>query len=90
MKKNQIILIGVLSSLLLLFFMLVYKSDKEYEFTGDSVISISVQTGSQLKDPSSLINLLDVYTAKEGEDPKPYTQTKILMCSDAEEEGIFF
>lgn len=88
MKKNQIILIGVLSSLLLLFFMLVYKSDKEYEFTGDSVISISVQTGSQLKDPNSLINLLGVYTAKEGEDPKPYTQTKILMCSDAGEEEI--
>ena len=88
MKKNQIILIGVLSSLLLLFFMLVYKSDKEYEFTGDSVISISLQTGSQLKDPSSLFNLLGVYTAEEGEDPKPYTQTKILMCSDTGEEEI--
>ena len=61
-QKNQIILIGVSASVLLLFFMIVFKSDKDHAFLGTSKISIYVENGGNLSNSESLLQLIDIYS----------------------------
>ena len=51
MKKNQIIIIGSIICVVLLFFMLIYRSSGGKSYVGDSQISIRVESGITL--PSS-------------------------------------
>jgi hypothetical protein len=75
MKKNQIILIGVSASVLLLFFMIVFKSDKDHAFLGTSKISIYVENGGNLSNSESLLQLIDIYS--DASLPVKFTQTEL-------------
>ena len=88
MKKNQIILIGVLSSILLLFFMLVYKSDKEYTFSGESKISIYVENEITLPNSDSLRYLINVFSAEASGTPQAFTQTSLEIYTNGTPEEI--
>jgi hypothetical protein len=88
MKKNQIVLIGVLSSILLLFFMLVYKSDKEHSFSGESKISIYVENGITLPNSDSLRYLINVFSAEAIGTPQDFTQTTLDIYTNGTPEEI--
>ena len=88
MKKNQIILIGVLSSILFLFFMLVYKSDKEHTFSGESKISIYVGNGINLPNSDSLRYLINVFSAEAIGTPQDFTQTTLDIYTNGTPEEI--
>ena len=77
MKKNQIILIGVSASVLLLFFMIVFKSDKDHAFLGTSKISIYVENGGNLSNSESLLQLIDIYSDASAGFPVKFTQTEL-------------
>ncbi len=88
MKKNQIILIGVLSSILFLFFMLVYKSDKEHTFSGESKISIYVENGITLPNSDSLRYLINVFSVEAIGTPQDFTQTSLDIYTNGTPEEI--
>jgi hypothetical protein len=88
MKKNQIILIGILATLFLLFLMLVYKSDKNNDFTGESKISIYVASGTTLRDSDSLLQLIDVYSASGVNSPVAFTQTSLDVYSNGSPQDV--
>lgn len=73
MKKNQILIIGISASILFLFFMIIYKTDKLHDYTGESKISVYVQNGVNLQNPESLLQLIDVYEGTSN--PTPYSQS---------------
>jgi hypothetical protein len=79
MKKNQLILIGTLGAVLLLFFMLIYRSSGGYDNLPDSTISIRIQEGVKLPQSysDSLLELLDIYESESAE--KTFSQSKLFV-----------
>jgi hypothetical protein len=88
MKKNQIILIGILASLLFLFFMLVYKSDNDHSFSGESKISIYVENGISLPNSDSLIQLIDLYSPVGITESVPFTQSSLNIYANGVPQEI--
>jgi hypothetical protein len=79
MKKNQLILIGTVGVVLLLFFMLIYRSSGGYDNLPDSSISIRIQEGVKLPQSysDSLLELLDIYESETA--VKTFSQSKLLV-----------
>ena len=83
MKKNQLIVLGIGLSVLLLFFMLIFKSAKGRYYQGDSQISIRVETGIKLP-KVYLDSLLELVSLYEGTGtPIPYTQSSVSVFTSA-------
>ena len=83
MKKNQLIVLGIGLSVLLLFFMLIFKSAKGRDYQGDTQISIRVETGIKLP-KVYLDSLLELVSLYEGEGtPIPYTQSSVSVFTSA-------
>ena len=87
MKKNQILIIGVSASVLFLFFMIIYKTDKLHDYSGESKISVYVQNGVGLTNPDSLLQLIDVYEGTSN--PKPYTQSMLEIYKNGSATSVF-
>jgi hypothetical protein len=81
MKKNQIIIIGSIICVLLLFFMLIYRSSGGKSYLGDSQISIRVESGITLPKVylDSLLTLVDLYQ----NDGVEFTQSAVSVFSSA-------
>ncbi len=60
--------------------MIIYKSDKLHEYTGDSKISVYVQNGINLPNADSLLQLVDLYDVISN--PSPYTQSILEIYKD--------
>jgi hypothetical protein len=79
MKKNQLIIIGIGLSVLLLLFMLIYRSSNGKDYIGDTRISIRVETGIKLP-KVYLDSLLELVSLYEGTgNPIPYTQSSVSV-----------
>jgi hypothetical protein len=81
MKKNQIIIIGSIICVVLLFFMLIYRSSGGKSYLGDSQISIRVESGITLPKVylDSLLTLVDLYQ----NDGVEFTQSAVSVFSSA-------
>lgn len=79
MKKNQLILIGTVGAVLLLFFMLIYRSTGGYNNLPDTSIFIRIQEGVKLPQSysDSLLELLDLYESESAE--KKFSQSKLFV-----------
>ena len=82
MKKNQIVVIGIAASVVLLFFMLIYRSSDGKSYSGDTNIEIRIQTGIVLPKSytDSLLGLVDLYFLS---DNSSYTQSSISIYTSA-------
>jgi hypothetical protein len=82
MKKNQIVVIGIAASVILLFFMLIYRSSDGKSYAGDTNIEIRIQTGIVLPKSytDSLLELVNLYFLS---DNSSYTQSSISMYTSA-------
>ena len=82
MKKSQLIIVGSILCVILLFFMLIYRSSGGKSYVGDSQISIRVQTGIVLPKSytDSLLELVNLYFLS---DNSSYTQSSISMYTSA-------
>jgi hypothetical protein len=79
MKKNHLIIIGIGLSVLLLLFMLIYRSSNGKDYIGDTQISIRVETGIKLP-KVYLDSLLELVSLYEGTGtPIPYTQSSVSV-----------
>ena len=79
MKKNHLIIIGLVLSVLLLFFMLIFRSSNGKDYIGDTRISIRVETGIKLS-KVYLDSLLELVSLYEGTGtPIPYTQSSVSV-----------
>ena len=79
MKKNHLIIIGIGLSVLLLLFMLIYRSSNGKDYIGDTQISIRVETGIKLP-KVYLDSLLELVSLYEGTGtPIPYTQSSMSV-----------
>ena len=79
MKKNHLIIIGIGLSVLLLFFMLIFRSSNGKDYIGDTRISIRVETGIKLP-KVYLDSLLELVSLYEGiGNPIPYTQSSVSV-----------
>lgn len=87
MKKNQILIIGISASILFLFFMIIYKTDKLHDYTGESKISVYVQNGVNLPNAESLLQLIDIYEGTSN--PTPYTQSILEIYKNGSPASIF-
>lgn len=83
MKKNQIIVVGVLASVLLLFFMLIFRSSGGKDYNGETIIEVRVQSGIVLPKSysDSLLRLVNLYQGGEGK----FTQSMLKIFSTTEE-----
>ena len=81
MKKNQLIIGGSILCVILLFFMLIYRSSGGKSYVGDSQISIRVETGINLPKVylDSLLILVDLYE----NDGIEFTQSAVSIFSSA-------
>jgi len=81
MKKNQIIIIGSIICVVLLFFMLIYRSSGGKSYLGDSQISIRVESGITLPKVylDSLLTLVDLYQ----NDGVEFTQSTVSVFSSS-------
>jgi hypothetical protein len=79
MKKNQLIILGTIGAVLLLFLMLIYRSSGGYTNQSDTTISIRIQEGIQLPSSysDSLLELLDIYESETTE--KTFSQSKLVV-----------
>ena len=81
MKKNQLIIGGSILCVILLFFMLIYRSSGGKSYEGDSQISIRVETGISLPKVylDSLLMLVDLYQM----DGIAFTQSSVSVFTSA-------
>lgn len=81
MKKSQLIIVGSILCVILLFFMLIYRSSGGKSYVGDSRISIRVETGINLPKVylDSLLILVDLYD----NDGIEFTQSAVSVFSSA-------
>jgi len=81
MKKNQLIIGGSILCVVLLFFMLIYRSSGGKSYVGDSQISIRIETGINLPKVylDSLLTLVDLYQ----NDGVEFTQSAVSVFSSA-------
>jgi hypothetical protein len=79
MKKNQLIVIGTVSTVLFLFFILIYRSSDNYNFQSNVQLSIRIQEGVTLPNTysDSLLDLLDIYESTST--PIAFSQTSLLV-----------
>lgn len=77
MKKNQIVIIGIVLSVILLFFMIIYRSSNGKDYAGDTQISIRVENGIKLPKVylDSLLTLVALYDI----DGTLYTQSTVSV-----------
>jgi uncharacterized membrane protein YgcG len=82
MKKNQIVVIGIAASVVLLFFMLIYRSSGGKSYDGDTNIEIRIQTGIVLPKSytDSLLELVNLYFLS---DNSSYTQSSVSVYNSA-------
>jgi hypothetical protein len=81
MKKNQLIIGGSILCVILLFFVLIYRSSGGKSYEGDSQISIRVESGITLPKVylDSLLTLVDLYQ----NDGVEFTQSAVSVFSSA-------
>lgn len=87
MKKNQLIIGGSILCVILLFFMLIYRSSGGKSYEGDSQISIRVETGINLPKVylDSLLMLVDLYQM----DGIAFTQSSVsVFTSEVDSQSI--
>lgn len=79
MKKNQLLILGTLGAVLLLFFILVYRSSGGYTNLSDTTISIRIQDGVLLPNAysDSLLELLDIYESETS--IRSFSQSKLVV-----------
>jgi len=77
MKKNHIVIIGIVLSVILLFFMIIYSSSNGKDYVGDTQISIRVENGIKLPKVylDSLLTLVALYDI----DASQYTQSTVSV-----------
>ena len=78
MKKNQIIVLGVIISILLLFFMLIFSSKDGKSYLEDTEISIKIDSPITLQKAysDSFLQLVDLYL---NQDADLYSQSSVLF-----------
>ena len=78
MKKNQIIVLGVIISIFLLFFMLIFRSKDGKSYLEDTEISIKIDSPITLQKAysDSFLQLVDLYL---NQDADLYSQSSVLF-----------
>ena len=67
--------------------MIIYKTDKLHDYTGESKISVYVQNGVNLPNAESLLQLIDIYEGTSN--PTPYTQSILEIYKNGSPASIF-